>query len=63
MLCLKDHQYNSGTQTVHEHIVADVFGSKKSSSVVLVHEQQTSQKWCLFVLTAREIYMRTLNIL
>ena len=30
--------------TVHEHIVADAFCSKKSSSALLVPEQQVSQK-------------------
>ena len=30
-------------QTVHEHIVADAFCSKKSSSALLVHEQQAPQ--------------------
>ena len=30
--------------TVYEHIVADVFRSKKRSSALLAHEQQTSQK-------------------
>ena len=34
-------------QTVHEHIVADAFRSKKSSSALLVHEQHASQKRCL----------------
>ena len=29
---------------VHEHIVADAFHSKKSSSALLVHAQQASQK-------------------
>ena len=45
------HRYNSGTHVnaatwrmVHEHIVADAFLSNKSSSTLLVHEQQTSQK-------------------
>ena len=33
-------------QTVHEHIVADMFSSKKSSSALLVYEQQASQKGC-----------------
>ena len=32
-------------RTVHEHIVADVFHSKKSSSALLVHEEQASQKY------------------
>ena len=31
-------------RTVHEHIVADAFHSKKSSSALLVHAQQASQK-------------------
>ena len=31
-------------RTVHEHIVADAFRSKKSSSVLLVHEQHAPQK-------------------
>ena len=31
-------------RTVHEHIVEDAFCSKKSSSGLLVHEQQASQK-------------------
>ena len=31
-------------RTVHEHIVADTFRSKKSSSALFVHEQQASQK-------------------
>ena len=42
-----NHRQNSGTQiiaaiwqTVHEDMVADVFRSKKSSSALLVHEQQ-----------------------
>ena len=34
-------------QTVHEHIVAAAFCSKKSSSAVPVHEQQAPQKWCV----------------
>ena len=34
-------------RTVHEHIVADASRSKKSSSAILVHEQQASRKWCL----------------
>ena len=34
-------------RTVHEHIVADPFGSKKRSSALLVHAQQASQKTCL----------------
>ena len=34
-------------RTVHEHIVADVFRSKKNSSALLVHEQQASQQRCL----------------
>ena len=29
---------------VHEHIVADAFHSRKSSSVLPVHEQQAPQK-------------------
>ena len=33
-------------RTVPEHIVADAFRSKKSSSALLVHEQQASQKRC-----------------
>ena len=32
-------------RTVHEHIVADAFHSKKSSWALLVHEEQASQKW------------------
>ena len=46
-----NHGYNSGThisaatwRRVHEYIVADAFRSNKSSSMLLVHEQQTSQK-------------------
>ena len=31
-------------RTVHEDIVADAFRSMKSSSVLLVHEQQVPQK-------------------
>ena len=31
---------------VHEHIVTEAFRSKKSSSALLAHEQQTSQKRC-----------------
>ena len=31
-------------RTVHEHIVADAFRSKKSSSALLVHEQQARQE-------------------
>ena len=45
------HRYNSGTQinavtwqAVHKHVLADAFRSKKNSSVLLVHEQQASQK-------------------
>ena len=34
-------------RTVHEHIVADALRSKNSSSALLIHEQQASQKWCL----------------
>ena len=35
-------------RTLHEHIVADAFRSKKSSSALLVHERQASQKrWVL----------------
>ena len=34
-------------QTVYEHIVADAFRSKKSSSALLVHEKHAPQKWCL----------------
>ena len=49
-----NHRNNTGTKistvtwwTVHKHIVTDMFCSKKSSSNLLVHEQQASQKWCL----------------
>ena len=36
---------SAGTwRTVHEHIVADTFHSKESSSALTVHEQQASQK-------------------
>ena len=42
-----NHRYNNGTQisaetwrTVHEHIWADAFRSKKSSSALLVHKQK-----------------------
>ena len=45
------HRYNSGTHVsaatwrmVHEHMVADAFRSNISSSTLLVHEQQTTQK-------------------
>ena len=31
-------------RTVHEHIEADTFRSKKSLSTLLVHEQQPPQK-------------------
>ena len=48
-----NHRCNSEIQisavtlwTVHEHIVANPFRSKKSSSALLVHEQQVSLKWC-----------------
>ena len=34
-------------RTVHEHVVADAFSSKKSLSALLVHEQQASLKGCL----------------
>ena len=34
-------------RTVYEHIVADVFCSKKSSSALLVQGQQSSLKGCL----------------
>ena len=30
--------------TVHEHIIADTFCSKRSSSALLLHEQQAPQK-------------------
>ena len=33
-------------RTVHEHLQADTFFSKKSLSALLVHEQQASQKLC-----------------
>ena len=32
---------------MHEHRVADMFWSKKSSLALLAHEQQQPQKWCL----------------
>ena len=45
---------DSGTQisavtwrTIHEHLVTDVFRSRKSSSALLVHAKQASQKWYL----------------
>ena len=51
---INNRRCNSGTQisavtweTIHEHIVANVFCSKKSSSVLLFQEQQASLKWCL----------------
>ena len=34
-------------RTIHQHIVAEAFRSKKSSSALLLHEQQASQKWSL----------------
>ena len=34
-------------RTVHEHVAADAFCSKKSSSALLAHEQQAPQKKCL----------------
>ena len=34
-------------RTVHEHIVGDMFRSKKISSALIVDEQQASQKGCL----------------
>ena len=34
-------------RTVHEHLVADAFCSRKSSSALLVHEQPASLKRCL----------------
>ena len=34
-------------QTVHEHIVVDVFCCKKRPSALLVHQQEASRKWCL----------------
>ena len=34
-------------RTANEHILADTFCSKKSSSALLVHEQKASQKGCL----------------
>ena len=37
-------EHNKNTwRTVHEHIVADAFCSKKNSSALLVPEQQASQ--------------------
>ena len=44
-----NHRYNSVIQisgvkwrTIHEHVVANAFFSKKSSSVLLAHEQEAS---------------------
>ena len=34
-------------RTVHEHLVEGTFRSKKSSSAVLVHEQQGPKRGCL----------------
>ena len=36
-------------RTVHEHIVADAFHSKKSLLALLVYEQQAPQKLCLSI--------------
>ena len=51
--------------TVHEHIVADAFRSKKSSSALLVDEQQSPQRdgfqasIQLLVVATGEIYIGT----
>ena len=51
--------------TVHEHIVADAFRSKKSSSALLVNEQQSPQRdgfqasIQLLVVATGEIYIGT----
>ena len=40
-----EHKFSAVTwRTVHQHIVADAFHSKKRSSELLVHEQQASLK-------------------
>ena len=39
-----EHNKCSDMATAHEHTVGDVFCSKKSSSVLLVHEQQALQR-------------------
>ena len=51
-----NHRYNSGTQisavtwqTVHEHIVAHAFRSKKISLALLVRWQQALQETCLLL--------------
>ena len=36
-------------RTFHEHIVGDVFCSKKTSSALLVDEKQASQRRCLLL--------------
>ena len=54
-------------RTVHEHIVADAFHSKKSSSVLLVHKHSKHRKINAFQvdafqgmhLTTTEVYMKT----
>ena len=45
-------------QTAYENTVADALHSKKSSSALLVHEQQAPQKWCI-PSNAKGKYMRT----
>ena len=35
--------------TVNKKTVSDAFFSKRSTSALLGHEQQTAQKWCLSI--------------
>ena len=65
-----NHRYNSGTQisavtwqTVHEHIVAHTFRSKKISLALLVRWQQAFQETCLllYVHVTTLIYVPPLN--
>ena len=49
--------------TVHEHIVADAFRSKKSLSALLLDEIKHRKVVIqLLVVTAREIYLRTQEV-
>ena len=49
-------------QAIHEHIVANTFRSKKSSSALLVNEQQASQKWFLSIRHATACGVSKINI-
>ena len=59
-----NHRYNSGTQisavtwrTVHKHLVADAFRSKKSSSALFVHDQQAYMYYIIHNIYIHIYYM------